>query len=304
MSYDVTEPSRASALRIGGHGGISIVVFRQPTGVKPAPMPSAIERAQTTLRRVATAMRRLGVSSALRYDLQRARRALGVAPAVVTLTARRSRHPLGARPYSTDFVVFGQTFVSEPYACLDDVADVDLIVDCGANVGFASAFLLSRFPNAMLYAVEPDPANFELLQRNLAPYGSRARADRAGVWSHNARLRIEERPYRGGGEWARQVRECRDGESSDIEAIDIPTILARSGRERISILKMDIEGAESVVLSAPNVSEWMGKVDCLAIELHDDTHFGDATGAFRHAIAGQAFDVTQSRELTVCRRRA
>jgi FkbM family methyltransferase len=248
-------------------------------------------------------MRRLGIPSALRYDIQRARYALGIAPPVVTLTARRSRHPLSARPASTDFIVFGQTFISEPYACLDDVPNVDLIVDCGANVGFASAFLLSRFPEATLYAIEPDPANFEILERNLAPYGSRARADRAGVWSHNARLRIEERPYRGGGEWARQVRESPAGEPADIEAIDIPTILARTGRDRISILKMDIEGAEAVVLSAPNVEQWMSRVDCLAVELHDDTHFGSATAAFRRAIAGQPFDVTQSRELTVCTRR-
>ena len=262
-----------------------------------------IGRVQRTARRVANAMRRLGVPSALRYDWQRARHALGIAPPVVTLTARRSRYPLSARPGSTDFIVFGQTFVSEPYACLDDVPNVDLIVDCGANVGFASAFLLSRFPQAMLYAVEPDPANFAILQRNLAPYGARARSERAGVWSHNARLRIEERPYRGGGEWARQVRECAAGESSDIEAVDIPTILERAGRDRISILKMDIEGAEAVVLSAPNVGEWIAKVDCLAIELHDDTHFGDATTAFRRAIEGQAFTVTQSRELTVCTRR-
>jgi hypothetical protein len=39
-----------------------------------------------------------------------------------------------------------------------------------------------------------------------------------------------------------------------------------------------------------------------AIELHDDTQFGNATAAFHRAIAGQEFDVTLSRELTVCRR--
>ena len=247
-------------------------------------------------------MRRLGFGSALRYDLARARRALGIAPATVTLTARRSRFPLSARPSSTDFVVFGQTFVSEPYACLDGLQNVEFIVDCGANVGFASAYLLSSFPRASLYAIEPDPENFVILERNLAPYGAQARADRTGVWSQNAGLKIEERPYRGGGAWARQVREARPGESSDIEAIDIPTIMARAGRDRISILKIDIEGAECVLFSAPNVGDWLGKVDCIAVELHDDTHFGQCTDVFYRAIEGHGFSVTQSRELTVCRR--
>lgn len=252
--------------------------------------------------RVRLAMRRLGVASALRYDVQRLRRALGIAPPTVQLTARRSRYPMSARPSSTDFTVFGQTFVSEPYACLDDLAGVDFIVDCGANVGFASVFLLSHFPRASLFALEPDPANFEILQRNLAPYGSRAHAELAGVWSHETLLRIEERPYRGGGAWARQVRECAPGEASDIRALDIPSILTRSGRERISILKMDIEGSECVVLSAPNVGDWLGRVDCLAIELHDDTHFGACTDVFQRVIAEQPFSIERSGELTVCRR--
>ena len=247
-------------------------------------------------------MRRLGVLSALRYDAQRLRHALGVAPDVVQLTARRSRYPLSARPGSTDFMVFGQTFISEPYACLDGLPDVDFIVDGGANVGFSSAYLLSQFPNASLVAIEPDPANFEILQRNLAPYGSRARAELAGVWSHNARLRIEEKPYRGGGAWARQVRECAPGESSHIEALDIPTIMARSGRDRISILKLDIEGSECVVFGAPNVSTWLPNVGCVAVELHDDTHFGSCSDVFHAAIAGRDFLVSRSRELTICRR--
>ena len=246
-------------------------------------------------------MRRLGVTSALRYDVQRLRRALGVAPRVVRLTARRSVHPLDARPQSTDFMVFGQTFIAEPYACLDGLSNVDFIVDCGANVGFASAYLLSQFPRASLVAIEPDPGNFEILQRNLAPYGSRARAELAGVWSHNARLRIEEKPYRGGGAWALQVRECTPGEGSDIEALDIPTILARSGRDRISILKMDIEGSECVVFGAPNVDSWLPRVDCLAVELHDDTHFGPCTDVFHRAIANRGFSITQSHELTIGR---
>ena len=155
---------------------------------------------------------------------------------------------------------------------------------------------------ASLIAVEPDSGTFEILERNLAPYGSRARAERAGVWSHNALLRIEERPYRGGGAWARQVRECAPEEGSGIRALDIPSILAESGKERISILKMDIEGSEHALLSAPNVRDWLTRVDCLAIELHDDTHFGPSTEVFRRVFADLPFAITRSGELTVCRR--
>ena len=99
------------------------------------------------------------------------------------------------------------------------------------------------------------------------------------------------------------VRRDPRTEPAEIEAIDIPTVLARAGRERISILKIDVEGAECVLFSAPNVGDWLGKVDCIAIELHDDTHFGPCSEVFHRAIADQEFAVTRSRELTVCTRR-
>jgi FkbM family methyltransferase len=254
------------------------------------------------VRRVAKAMRALGIGSALRYDVQRLRRSVFMPPAEVTLTARRSKYALLARPQSTDFTVFGQTFISQPYACLDAEADVDLIVDCGANVGYAAAFLLSSFPNAHLVAIEPDRANYEVLVRNLAPYGDRASAHHAAVWSHNTELAMESTPYRGGGDWARQVRACQPGDTSTVRALDIPTILEMAGRQRISILKMDIEGAECEVLGAQGARTWLEAVDCLAIELHDDTHFGRGSDIFRRAIDGLGFTTTSVGELTICRR--
>jgi FkbM family methyltransferase len=277
---------------------------RSPTSTEPTASAEATHRAPGALGRAALAASRLGLLPMLQYDAQRLRRALGIAPSLVQLRARRAMHPLLARPSSTDLKVFAQTFVSEPYACLDDIADVELIVDCGANVGFASAFLLSQFPKASLIALEPDPDNFALLERNLAPYGARATALQAGVWSHNTRLRIVEEPYRGGGAWARQVREVSPHEASGMEALDIPEILRRSGRDRISILKMDIEGSECVVFAAPNVDTWLSRVDCLAVELHDDTHFGRCTDIFSRAIADEGFALSRSRELTVARRRS
>ena len=41
------------------------------------------------------------------------------------------------------------------------------ILDLGANVGQASLFFRTRFPGARILAVEPDPATFELLRRNV-----------------------------------------------------------------------------------------------------------------------------------------
>ena len=179
--------------------------------------------------------------------------------------------------------------------------DVGLVIGCGANVGFTSAYFLSQFPSCFIVAVEPDLGNFGILQRNLKKYGSRAEVVHAGIWSHNAPLKISRQRYRDGREWTIQVEECDAYQEADIQGVTIGSLLESSGFSRISLLKIDIEGAEVVVFQGN--PDWLNRVDAIAIELHDDSSFGRATEIFYAAIQGHGFDITWSGELTICRRR-
>ena len=85
-----------------------------------------------------------------------------------------------------------------------------------------------------------------------------------------------------------------------MEALGVADLLTLSGRERVSILKVDIEGAEAVVFGS-GAEGWLPRVDNIVIELHDGSQFGDARGVFFGAIADRGFDVGTSGELTVCR---
>ncbi len=216
---------------------------------------------------------------------------------VLRLEPRDALHPVLCRTRGSDLYVFEHVFLERQYLCLNGVRSPELIVDCGANVGYTSVYFLTRFPRAHVIAIEPDTENFRLLQENLRPYGGRAEAINSGVWSHSCGLVMAEAPYRDGLAWARQVRECRPGEQAQMTAISLDDILQRSGAPRISILKVDIERAEAVVFSA-NYESWLGRVDNIAIELHDE----ECAGVFRRAIEGQAFTVSSHGELTVCRR--
>jgi len=223
---------------------------------------------------------------------------LGARPDAIRMRSAYSDHPLHCRRHSSDAKVFYDVFAMREYAVLDDAREVDLIIDCGANVGYSSAYFLSRFPGANVIAVEPDPKNFEMLSRNLAAWGPRTKLIQAGVWSHPCGLVFSQDNYRDGREWAIQVREARQGEEAQVTAIDIGTLLRESGRERISILKVDIEQAEKVVF-AENFDSWIGRVQNIAIELHDP----ECERVFFRAIEGLGFDVCRSGELTVCRKR-
>jgi FkbM family methyltransferase len=201
------------------------------------------------------------------------------------------RHRVAVRPATSDKTVFYQIFVDREYRCLDSLQSLDTILDCGANVGYSAAYLLSRFLQARLLAVEPDLQNFAQLRRNLAPYGQRASLLRGAVWNRRTKLQFDEATMGAGDEWGRQMKEG----AGAVEAYDIPSLLAMSGFERISLLKIDIEGAEREVFSA-NADAWLPLVDNIVIELHGK----EAEDIFHGAIAPYGFKVSSCDELTVC----
>lgn len=211
---------------------------------------------------------------------------------------RKVRHPLLVRPGTSDIHAFYQVFVQQEYA-LDCLIDGGVILDCGANVGYASIFFLSRLPSSRVVAVEPDKGNFDALQTNLGPYHDRAMCVRAGVWSRIGRLAESSVPFRDGLEWTRQFQYCGDGEVGYCEALDVPALMARAGAERVSILKMDIEGAEREVFRE-GCDAWVDRVDLMIIELHDDTLFGPASPVFMNVVRRHGFTVSRHGDLTVC----
>jgi FkbM family methyltransferase len=258
-----------------------------------------VKKVQGRLRLLAGLLHNLGVGGAISFVRARAAEKLIRGRCLHHLRTPLADHPLVARPGSSDLAVFSHVFIHREYACVDSLPDVRLAIDCGANVGYSSAYFLSRWPASEVMAVEPDPGNLRILSRNLAPYGPRARIVEGALWSRSGGLAMSDGRYRDGREWTRQVRDCDAGERGTVAAYDIPALLTLAGHRRVSLLKIDIEGAEAIVFRG--ACEWLDLVDNLVVELHDDTDFGSASEAFRRAIAGRHCAVEQSGELTVCR---
>jgi FkbM family methyltransferase len=194
--------------------------------------------------------------------------------------------------------VFSQIFVTDEYGPLHSLQDVRFIIDCGAYIGFSSAYLLSRFPEATLIAIEPDKQNYELLKQNLRPYGDRAKTLNAAVWPSNAGVKVSASGVGAEAEWATTVRQCRDGEQPDVKSIDVETLLAQTGYKQIDIAKMDIEGAEEL-LFAHSVNGWVNKVRAFAIELHNE----ECRKVFYRALNSDVFTFSLSGEVTIAHRR-
>ena len=206
-------------------------------------------------------------------------------------------NPVFGRTGSSDLSVFDQIFVEREYRCLDQLKSPRLILDCGANVGYSSVYFLSKFPTSFVVAVEPDAENFRILKRNLLPYEGRYKAIQAAVWPFEEILRFDKSSLGAGKEWARSLEKAPSGvlASEIIEAVDIPKLIELSGYDRVSILKIDIEGAEQELFNC-RANEWLRRIDNIVIELHNKK----CHKAFFNAIGTDQFDISTCGELTVC----
>ena len=96
--------------------------------------------------------------------------------------------PLWVRPNTSDIAVLHQVFIEKCYD-LPELETAGLIIDGGANVGYASIWFALRYPGARILAVEPEASNFELLQSNTRHLPA-IHAMRAAIWSQRCQLAI------------------------------------------------------------------------------------------------------------------
>jgi FkbM family methyltransferase len=214
---------------------------------------------------------------------------------VSRLRLRGIATPVYFRHGTTDKYVIAEVLVKQQYSCLKGMPGVETIVDAGANIGAASIYLLNLYPDARLVALEPDPENYRLLQKNLAPYSDRVTCLNMALWSSREELAVIHGGFRDGGEWSHHVRTRRPGDAICVGGTTMPELLERRSLRRIDILKIDIEGAEQFVFDG-NATDWLKKVSSIAIELHD----ANCRDAFFNALVTLKYATSRFGEVTLC----
>jgi FkbM family methyltransferase len=205
--------------------------------------------------------------------------------------ARGSHPTVLVRIGSSDPDVYMQVFGLLAYGPIPASVSPGLIVDCGANVGYASVSLLERYPGAEVIAIEPDAGNAAMARQNLAPYGDRATVIEGAVWPRGAPLKVRRGAFGDGREWSYQVEECAPGETPDVQGIDLGAVFAS---RPVELLKIDIERGEIELFSGP--CPWLQLVRNIVIELHDD----ECAVVFQRALAAYAYEEFSAGELTFC----
>ena len=188
------------------------------------------------------------------------------------------------RAGGSDIEVFKKIFIDREYRLPFD-ARPGTILDLGANTGLATLFFRTQFPEAHIVAVEPDLANFAMLQRHLGGLPG-VEIIQAAVWSHDGEITLTDP---GIGSWAMRVEETsRDpGGQCQVAALSMPSLLKHFPDGRVDLLKMDVEGAEKEVFETSVA--WIQNIDAIVIELHDRYKPGCSRAVFT-AIASLPFE--------------
>jgi FkbM family methyltransferase len=170
---------------------------------------------------------------------------------------------------------------------------VPTILDCGANIGVASIHYKRLFPNAKITAFEPDPRACERLRRNLISNGAEdVEVVEAAVWTESGEVAF----FSEGADANRII-----GSDEDISELisltaegckcRVRTVrLADYLQKNVDFVKLDIEGAESSVIS--DCAPYLRNVASIVIEFHLTNSMPNALATVVSALADSGFSVS------------
>ncbi len=204
---------------------------------------------------------------------------------------------------TTDIPTFAQVFVNKEYDSPDLPEKAEVIVDLGANVGYATIFFAMKYPDATILAVEPEYENFSALVKNTVGLGSRIQREHAAVWNKNGTVSLHAENERGMpfGAWGVQVSERANSTGTNTPCWKLATLYEKYNFAKVDVLKIDIEGAE-LELFTNWPEEWLVKTQTIMIETHNRFR-PNSEDAVRHALAAAYEELQSSGENLVFRRR-
>lgn len=182
---------------------------------------------------------------------------------VIQFTANPSNRPFWVFQSQFCVDITNDVFSGKSYPLRDFFGEINTIVDVGANIGAATVYFKTFYPEARALAFEPDPEAFELLKRNTEGLGVECFQCGLSDIAHKAQLflgtindsitnSIHKSPMNGAESVPVEIRAAR-------EAI---------GGYDIDLLKLDTEGCEVQILQS--IRDRLPGIAVVYVEYHSD----------------------------------
>lgn len=138
--------------------------------------------------------------------------------------------------------------------------DAKTIIDCGANMGLSVLYFSRNYPNHHIIAFEPDPEIFSILKENIETFNLKnVTAYQKAVWDKTEVLTF----FADGKMGGRLENTYKHAKPIKIETVPLADFI----NEDVDFLKIDIEGAEGVVLNG--CRDVLTKVRHIFFEYHN-----------------------------------
>ena len=185
--------------------------------------------------------------------------------------------PFSYRGETSDEVVGHEILEEGKYVLPMEDFQPKVIIDCGSNIGYSTLYFANTYPDAQIYAIEPEKINFKFLRYNTIFYDN-IHLINSAVWGKESFVRLENSDL---GEIGYMTVETGEDDPKAFKATTIGKLIYDNGINEIDLLKIDVEGAEKEIFGAEGVDDWLSKVKVLSIVLHDELRDGASFEFFK-----------------------
>ena len=201
-----------------------------------------------------------------------------------------------------------------------------VVVDVGGNIGIFSMFISLHYPGSEIYAFEPLPPTFEIMEANCKVYSihSKIKAYNAGLSDKRQEVVFQHYPQNtmlsgrygdleSDRDYVRKVleKQVEVGEDNSNANIDwlvdkamemeeyncqlmtLSEIIEENNIEQIDLLKIDAERSEIDVMNGIKEEHW-SKIQQLVIEVHED---GESLSLVKNMLTEKGFTYHVEQEL-------
>ncbi|MBT4701829.1 MAG: FkbM family methyltransferase, partial [Rhodospirillaceae bacterium] len=210
------------------------------------------------------------------------------------------------RAYETNYL-YDEIFVQKTYAKEGlTFPDDAVVIDIGANIGMFSLFAAGFSKNARIFACEPSPVTFDVLEKNLKLYAPGATPLPIGIAEEDGEAEFTFYPessvfsgfhaedtedrealraivaneitntdrLQGAGDSEQYLDAMLNHrlkrETYTCQLRSVSSLIAEQGLERVDLLKVDAEKCELQVLAGISEADWP-KIKQIVVEVHDKT---------------------------------